>query len=77
MKILQTHTPKSNNKFRQLLNRALDPCLRCGARFIKTGRIFTLHCVENRVVNFRICRACARIPDVEVTTSINEMKEAA
>jgi hypothetical protein len=35
-----------------------------------------LHCVENRVVNFRICRACASLPAVQVTSD-SLMQEAA
>jgi hypothetical protein len=28
-----------------------------------------LHCVENRVVNFRICRACAKLPAPEFSSN--------
>ncbi len=67
---------RRNRKIDHLIDRTLDPCFRCGACFIKTGRVFTLHCVENRVVNFRICRACAQLPAVQVT-SASLMQEAA
>ena len=35
-------------------------CLRCGRRFIRTGRAFTVRCAEGRTVVFSICRACAK-----------------
>ena len=34
-------------------------CLRCGRRFIRTGRAFRVYCVEGRIVEVLICRACA------------------
>ena len=33
-------------------------CFRCGRYFLRTGRAFTVRCVEGRTVNFSICRAC-------------------
>ncbi len=34
-------------------------CLRCGRRFIRTGRAFRIYCIEGRVEIVRVCRACA------------------
>ncbi len=42
-----------------LLDKALDPCLRCGARLIRTGGTLSIACPEGRIVHARICRACA------------------
>jgi hypothetical protein len=53
-----------------IIDRVFDPCLRCPALVIKTGRVFTLHCVEGRLVSFRICRSCARIPDFQITNDV-------
>jgi hypothetical protein len=65
-----------NRKIDHLIDHALDPCLQCGSQIIRTGRRFTLYCVEGRIVTFRICRACASLPVGNVQNQI-ELKEAA
>jgi hypothetical protein len=57
-----------NRKIEHFVDRVCDPCLQCGSRIIRTGRRFALHCVEGRVVPFRICRACAQLPVAQVTS---------
>jgi hypothetical protein len=42
-----------------LVDNVLDPCLKCGARLIRTGGTLSISCPEGRVVHARICRACA------------------
>jgi hypothetical protein len=42
-----------------LIDKALDPCLHCGARLIRTGFTLSISCPEGRVVRARICCTCA------------------
>jgi hypothetical protein len=42
-----------------LIDKVLDPCLKCGARLIRTGGTLSISCPEGLVVHARICRACA------------------
>jgi hypothetical protein len=43
-----------------LIDNVFDPCLRCGARLIRTGGTLSIACPEEgRIVHARICRACA------------------
>jgi hypothetical protein len=65
-----------NRKFDYFIDRALDPCLKCGSIFARTGRRFTISCVEGRIVPFRICRACANLP-VEQSVEQLEIRRAA
>ncbi len=65
-----------NRKIEHFVDRACDPCLQCGSRLIRTGRRFTVSCVEGRIVPFRICRACAQLPVVQLSSD-NLMREAA
>ncbi len=50
---------KRGAMLQSLVDKALDPCLRCGARLIRTGGTLSIACPEGRVVHARICRACA------------------
>ncbi len=50
---------KRGATLQSLIDKALDPCLRCGARLIRTGGTLSIACPEGRIVHARICRACA------------------
>ncbi len=45
----------------------LKRCFRCSRFFIHAGRAFKISCVEGRVVDVDVCRACATLsaPSVE------------
>jgi hypothetical protein len=60
-----------------LIDKALDPCLRCGARLIRTGGTLSIACPEGRIVRARICRACAQIPAIQQSESRVEIRRAA
>ncbi len=45
-------------------------CLRCGRRFLRQGRAFTIPCVEGRIVRVEICRPCAKVITSDVTISL-------
>ncbi len=64
----ENHSLSHQRWLHNLLDKTLDPCLRCGARFIHTGRRFTVPCVEGRIVPVRVCRACAQLSVAEITS---------
>jgi hypothetical protein len=45
-------------------------CLRCGRRFLRQGRAFTIPCVEGRIVRVEICRPCAKSVAVNFTAPV-------
>ncbi len=45
-------------------------CLRCGRRFLRQGRAFTIPCVEGRIVWVEVCRPCAKVVAVDSTTPL-------
>ncbi len=51
-------------------------CLRCGRRFIRTGRAFRIYCIEGRVEIVRVCRACAAVTAFAAATSYPEVQAA-
>ncbi len=52
-------------------------CLRCGRRFLRAGRAFTIPCVEGRIVRVEVCRACAKVSTVPATVRLGEGRVAA
>ncbi len=54
----------------------IKACLRCGRRFIRTGRAFRVYCVEGRVEIVRVCRACAAATAFAAAISSPEVQAA-
>jgi predicted RNA-binding Zn-ribbon protein involved in translation (DUF1610 family) len=59
---------KRGATLQSLIDKALDPCLRCGARLIRTGGTLSIACPEGRIVRARVCRQCASLPAVQLTS---------
>ncbi len=58
------------------IDKALDPCLRCGARRILPGGTLSIACPSGRIVRARVCRQCAQIP-LEQSEGRIEIRRAA
>jgi hypothetical protein len=54
----------------------IKTCFRCGRYFLRTGRVFTVRCVEGRTVKFSICRACAALTAFAAAISSPEVQAA-
>jgi hypothetical protein len=54
----------------------IKTCFRCGRYFLRTGRAFTVRCVEGRTVKFSICRACAAATAFAAAISSPEVQAA-
>jgi len=83
MSITREH-PDDTGQYKKFLPRApvagegrmplVKSCLRCGRRFIRTGRAFKITCAEGRVVDVDVCRACATLS--ELSANLGEMRRA-